>query len=247
MMKVMVMKQKLIAARVLQRKHKTSCPVIIILHVMRNVGSSCTHSDFIWVKSPPGHFGCRLFVVFLSSSSMHVHTTNVAVSSLRLCIRELTSSNVGQETGFYHWICRGFPQFAQKNAGLLSHATKDFFPHFFPVYNPNVAVLFNGVCLKSRQHKAFISKSMWDLRFPRLRLWRLLSCDAWCRVFWLIADVSEIHAVFSSLQAYTWLRIIWHLYWKLINFLLIDELLSATAACFVPCICISQLLAVLMF
>jgi hypothetical protein len=89
---------------------------------------------------------------------MHVHTTNIAVSSLRLCIRELTSSYVGQETGFYHWIFRGFPQFAQKNAGLLSHATKDFFPHFSPVYNPNVAVLFNGVCLKSRQHKAFISK-----------------------------------------------------------------------------------------
>jgi len=49
-------------------------------------------------------------------------------------------------------FCHGFPQFPQTNATVKPIKI------FSPIYNLHVTALFIAVCLKSRQHKALISK-----------------------------------------------------------------------------------------
>jgi hypothetical protein len=87
---------------------------------------------------------------------MHVHTTNVAVSSPSLYsgVNEFKCRSGDRLSSL---ICRGFSQFPQTDAGLLSQIKPlKIFSAFFP--SPHVSVLFSGVCQKSRQQKAFISK-----------------------------------------------------------------------------------------
>jgi hypothetical protein len=122
------------------------------------------------------------------------------------------------------------------------------FPHFPPVYNLHVTVLFIAVCLKSRQHKALISKPYVRFEVSAAAivkvtvLWRVVSH------FNFVPTLRRYMPTSSSLQPDTMTSyLIRQLYCKLIIFLLFYELSSVTAACSVPWICISQLLAVLMF